>query len=66
MMWYKIMYTDLQQGFITEIDRVYGPVGYTAEDYRRDCREQSSPEWNDMVSHGKISVYMCTGNEVMR
>lgn len=59
MMWYKIMYTDLQHGFITEIDRVCGPVGYTAEDYIRDCKEQSTQEWNDMLSNGKISVYLC-------
>ena len=55
-MLYKIIFNDFEDGDDVVIDIINGPIGYTAEDYIRDCREQMSPRWNDMLDHGTVRV----------
>lgn len=55
-MLYKIMFRDFADEDYRVIDIIEGPIGYTAEDYIRDCREQMSPRWNDMLDHGTVRV----------
>ena len=55
-MLYKIIWKDFEKGDDVVLDIINGPVGYTAQDYIRDCKEQMSPEWNDMLDHGTVRV----------
>lgn len=55
-MLYKIMFRDFADDDYRVIDIINGPIGYTAQDYIRDCREQMSPRWNDMLDHGTVRV----------
>lgn len=55
-MLYKIMFRDFADEDYRVIDIINGPIGYTAADYIRDCREQMSPRWNDMLDHGTVRV----------
>lgn len=55
-MTYKIMFRDFADYDYRVIDIINGPVGYTAQDYIRDCKEQMSPAWNDMLRHGTVRV----------
>ena len=55
-MLYKIIWKDFEDGMDYVLDIINGPIGYTAEDYIRDCREQMSPRWNDMLDHGTVRV----------
>ena len=55
-MTYKIIFNDFEDGDDVVLDIINGPVGYTAQDYIRDCKEQMSPEWNDMLRHGTVRV----------
>ena len=57
-MTYKIIFNDFEDGDDVVLDIINGPVGYTAQDYIRDCKEQMSPEWNDMLRHGTVRVYV--------
>lgn len=55
-MTYKIIFRDFASDNDDVIDIINGPVGYTAQDYIRDCKEQMSPEWNDMLRRGTVRV----------
>lgn len=55
-MLYKIMWKDFEGGKDVVLDIINGPIGYTAQDYIRDCEEQMSPEWNCMLRHGTVRV----------
>ena len=55
-MTYKIIWKDFEKGDDVVLDIINGPIGYTAQDYIRDCREQMSPRWNDMLDHGTVRV----------
>lgn len=55
-MLYKIIWKDFEKGDDVVLDIINGPIGYTAQDYIRDCKEQMSPEWNDMLRHGTVRV----------
>lgn len=55
-MLYKIIWKDFEGGDDVVIDIINGPVGYTAQDYIRDCEEQLSQAWNDMLRHGTVRV----------
>ena len=55
-MTYKIIFNDFEGGDDVVLDIINGPIGYTAQDYIRDCKEQMSPEWNDMLDHGTVRV----------
>lgn len=55
-MLYKIIINDFEDGDDVVIDIINGPIGYTAEDYIRDCSEQMSPEWNCMLRHCNVRV----------
>ena len=55
-MLYKIIWKDFEKGDDVVLDIINGPVGYTAQDYIRDCKEQMSPAWNDMLRHGTVRV----------
>lgn len=55
-MLYKIIFNDFEDGDDVVIDIINGPIGYTAQDYIRDCKEQMSPEWNAMLRHGTVRV----------
>ncbi len=55
-MTYKIIFNDLADGDDVVLDIINGPIGYTAQDYIRDCKEQMSPAWNDMLRHGAVRV----------
>jgi hypothetical protein len=55
-MTYKIIFRDFASDEENVLDIINGPVGYTAQDYIRDCKEQMSPAWNDMLKHGTVRV----------
>ena len=55
-MTYKIIFRDFASDEDNVLDIINGPVGYTAQDYIRDCKEQMSPEWNCMLRHGTVRV----------
>ena len=55
-MTYKIIFRAFESSEDNVIDIINGPIGYTAQDYIRDCKEQMSPEWNDMLDHGTVRV----------
>lgn len=55
-MLYKIIWKDFEKGDDVVLDIINGPIGYTAQDYIRDCEEQMSPEWNCMLRHGTVRV----------
>lgn len=55
-MTYKIIFNDFEDGDDVVLDIINGPVGYTAQDYIRDCEEQMSPEWNCMLRHGTVRI----------
>ncbi|MBQ1571893.1 MAG: hypothetical protein IIZ78_12255 [Clostridiales bacterium] len=55
-MLYKIIWRDFEDGDDVVLDIINGPIGYTAEDYIRDCEKQMSPEWNCMLRHGTVRV----------
>lgn len=55
-MTYKIIFRAFESSEDDVIDIINGPIGYTAQDYIRDCKEQMSPRWNDMLDHGTVRV----------
>ena len=55
-MLYKIIWKGFEKGEDVVLDIINGPIGYTAQDYIRDCEEQMSPEWNCMLRHGTVRV----------
>ena len=55
-MTYKIIFRDFASDEDNVLDIINGPVGYTAQDYIRDCKEQMSTEWNCMLRHGTVRV----------
>ena len=56
-MTYKIIFRDFASDEDNVLDIINGPVGYTTQDYIRDCEEQMSPAWNDMLKHGTVRVF---------
>lgn len=55
-MTYKIIFRAFESSEDSVIDIINVPVGYTAQDYIRDCEEQMSSEWNCMLRRGTVRV----------
>lgn len=41
-------------GAESPIDQIVTDAGYTAEQYVKDCEENSDPEWIEMLHSGEI------------
>lgn len=50
---YEVDYRD-QNGATTAIDNITAPVGYTAEQYIEDCKQNADDEWNEMLQSGTV------------
>lgn len=53
---YVVQYTDPDTGAESPIDLIVAPDGYTAEEYVRDCAENASDEWNQMLQRGSVRL----------
>ena len=54
---YQVEFNDFDKGYTTPIDTIVVPDGYTAEDYIRDCKDNADEDWNEMLSHGSITLF---------
>lgn len=55
-MMYQINFKNPRTGATSPIDCVEAPSGYTAEDYIRDCEENSDREWCEMLKKGVVTI----------
>lgn len=54
---YEVNYKDPNTGAISPIDTIIAPIGYTAEDYIKDCRDNADPDWCEFLDSGEVIIY---------
>ena len=53
---YTVAFHDCRNGATSYIDNIEAPEGYTAEDYIRDCKSNADDDWNEMLTHGEVTL----------
>lgn len=53
---YKVRFYDYMDGTTSSIDTIEAEVGYTAEEYIEDCKQNADEAWNEMLKHGEVSL----------
>lgn len=57
---YEVRFYDYMNGTTSSIDTIEAEVGYTAEEYIEDCKQNADEAWNEMLKHGEVSLIETT------
>ena len=53
---YSVYFMPWDRSYLTVIDTIEAPDGYTSEEYEKDCKENADEDWNELFSQGWVTV----------